>query len=141
MTSSMLLFSLLYISLPLLFCCFDPISIFFQTRPRVLQLTLIIGFGNGCTFLSCILTKVRKQTILLDSPFADWGEIIMDESVQRQIVQFNFLFKQYDDIYRSAAKKFDIPELALWILYALREKPDCWKLWARWGRSFCLSSL
>ena len=49
----------------------------------------------------------------------------MDESVQRQIVQFNFLFKQYDDIYRSAAKKFDMPELALWILYALREKPDC----------------
>ncbi len=30
----MLLFSLLYISLPLLFCCFDPISIFFQTRPN-----------------------------------------------------------------------------------------------------------
>ena len=44
----------------------------------------------------------------------------MGERVQRQIVQFNLLFKQYDDIYRSAAKKFDMPELALWILYVLR---------------------
>ena len=49
----------------------------------------------------------------------------MGERVQRQIVQFNLLFKQYDDIYRSAAKKFDMPELALWILYVLRGKPDC----------------
>lgn len=49
----------------------------------------------------------------------------MDHQILNQIVQFNLMFKQYDDIYRSAAKKFDIPELALWILYALREKPDC----------------
>ena len=49
----------------------------------------------------------------------------MDQKVQHQIVQFNLLFKRYDDIYRSAAKKFDMPELALWVLYALREKPDC----------------
>lgn len=49
----------------------------------------------------------------------------MDSSVQSQIIQFNFLFKRYDDIYRSTAKKFDIPELTLWILYTLREKPDC----------------
>lgn len=49
----------------------------------------------------------------------------MDNSVQRQIVQFNLLFKRYDDIYRSAAKKFDMPELSLWILYTLREKQDC----------------
>lgn len=49
----------------------------------------------------------------------------MDRSIQEQIVQFNRLFKRYDDIYRSAAKKFDMPELALWILYTLREKDEC----------------
>jgi len=50
---------------------------------------------------------------------------MMDGSIQSQIVQFNLLFKRYDDIYRRAAKQFDMPELTLWILYALREKPDC----------------
>lgn len=49
----------------------------------------------------------------------------MEKSVQEQIVRFNRLFKRYDDIYRSAAKKFDMPELALWILYTLREKDEC----------------
>ena len=49
----------------------------------------------------------------------------MEKSVQEQIVQFNRLFKRYDDIYRSAAKKFDMPELALWILYTLREQDEC----------------
>lgn len=49
----------------------------------------------------------------------------MDSNVQNQIVKFNCLFKQYDDIYRSVAKKFDMPELALWILYTLREKDKC----------------
>lgn len=49
----------------------------------------------------------------------------MNNKVQQQIVQFNLLFKQYDDLYRSAAQKFDMPELALWILYTLREKSNC----------------
>ena len=45
--------------------------------------------------------------------------------VQKQIIHFNRLFKQYDDIYRSAAKKFDMPELTLWILYVLCEQSQC----------------
>ncbi len=49
----------------------------------------------------------------------------MDNTVQNQIVQFNRLFKRYDDIYRRAAKNFDLPELALWILYVLRENNEC----------------
>lgn len=49
----------------------------------------------------------------------------MSSHVQDQIIQFNRLFKQYDDIYRSAAKKFDMPELTLWILYVLCEKSEC----------------
>lgn len=52
-------------------------------------------------------------------------ELVMHQKVQQQIVQFNLLFKRYGDIYRSTTKKFDMPDLALWILYALREKPDC----------------
>lgn len=46
----MLLFSLLYISLPLLFCCFDPISIFFQTRPNSFSY-LITGIRQYLSFL------------------------------------------------------------------------------------------
>lgn len=49
----------------------------------------------------------------------------MAEKIQDQIVQFNLLFKRYNDIYRSAAKEFDMPELALWIIYSLREKEEC----------------
>lgn len=49
----------------------------------------------------------------------------MTDCVQQQIIQFNLIFKRYDDIYRRAARKFDIPELALWILYVLRENPEC----------------
>lgn len=49
----------------------------------------------------------------------------MKNDVQNQIIKFNLLFKQYDDIYRSAARNFDMPELALWILYVLREKEKC----------------
>lgn len=49
----------------------------------------------------------------------------MAGNIQKQIVRFNFLFKQYDDMYRSAARKFDMPELVLWILYILREKDKC----------------
>ncbi len=49
----------------------------------------------------------------------------METDVQKQIIQFNLMFKSYDDIYRSAARKFDMPELTLWVLYALRERPDC----------------
>lgn len=49
----------------------------------------------------------------------------MESKVQAQIVQFNRTFKRYEDIYRQAARKFEIPELALWVLYALREQPGC----------------
>jgi len=49
----------------------------------------------------------------------------MKSKVQEQILQFNRIFKRYDDIYRQAARKFEIPELALWVLYALREQPGC----------------
>lgn len=49
----------------------------------------------------------------------------MKDHVQQQIIQFNRIFKRYDDIYRRAARKFDMPELALWILYVLREDPEC----------------
>lgn len=49
----------------------------------------------------------------------------MDNQVQNQIIQFNRLFKRYDGIYRRAAKNFDLPELALWILYVLRENKEC----------------
>lgn len=46
-------------------------------------------------------------------------------TVSEQIVQFNRLFIAYDELFRSAARRFDLPELSLWILYALREIPDC----------------
>lgn len=41
------------------------------------------------------------------------------------VVQLNRIFKRYDDIYRRAARKFNLPELSLWILYALRENAEC----------------
>lgn len=49
----------------------------------------------------------------------------METNVMSQIIRFNLLFKRYDDIYRKAARKFDMPELSLWILYVLRGNPVC----------------
>lgn len=49
----------------------------------------------------------------------------MENNVQQQIVQFNRIFKRYDDAYRKVARNFDMPELALWILYVVRENPVC----------------
>ncbi len=49
----------------------------------------------------------------------------MESDVQSQIVQFNRIFKRYDELYRKAARNFDMPELALWIVYAVRENPVC----------------
>lgn len=49
----------------------------------------------------------------------------MARTVQQQIVQFNRIFKRYDDAYRKAARYFDMPELSLWILYVMRENPLC----------------
>ena len=46
-------------------------------------------------------------------------------TLPEQITQFNRMFKSYDDIYRQAAHRFRLPELSLWILYVLREIPDC----------------
>ena len=48
----------------------------------------------------------------------------MNCDVQQQIIQFNRLFKRYVDIYRQAARNFDLPELSLGILYVLRENPE-----------------
>ncbi len=71
------------------------------------------------------LTNVRKQTIIAIIYFQAKGENNLKNNVQDQIIKFNRLFKQYDDIYRSAARNFNMPELALWILYVLREKSKC----------------
>ena len=49
----------------------------------------------------------------------------MEKHIPSQIIRFNLLFKRYDDIYRRAARQFDLPELSLWVLYVLRGNPVC----------------
>ena len=49
----------------------------------------------------------------------------MENNIQNQIVQFNRMYKAYDDIYQNAAKKFNMPKLALWIIYVLRQNSVC----------------
>lgn len=49
----------------------------------------------------------------------------MENNVQSQIVKFNRLFKSYDDIYCTAARKFDMPMLSLWIIYVVRGNEIC----------------
>ena len=49
----------------------------------------------------------------------------MRTDILSQIMKFNAIFKRYEGIYRAAARKFDIPELTLWILYVLREDTRC----------------
>lgn len=49
----------------------------------------------------------------------------MDRQVQQKVMSFNRMFRAYDGIYSTAARKFDIPELSLWIIYGIRQLPDC----------------
>lgn len=44
----------------------------------------------------------------------------MENNLEHQILKFNLLYKRYDYIYRSSARKFDMCELEFMILYALR---------------------
>lgn len=44
----------------------------------------------------------------------------MDSNINGQILKFNLLFKKYDYIYRRAARKFEMCELELLILYVMR---------------------
>ena len=53
----------------------------------------------------------------------------MKNNLEQQILEFNLLYKRYDNIYRRAARKFDMCELEFMILYVLRsfnpEKSRC----------------
>lgn len=49
----------------------------------------------------------------------------IENSIQNQIVQFNRMYKAYDDIYQNAAKKFNMPKLSLWVIYVLRQNSVC----------------
>lgn len=66
-----------------------------------------------------MLTFVRKRTIM-PGAYEQTGGIWMRE----QVIRFNRIFKQMDDLYRQAAKESGISECVLWILYFLRESDE-----------------
>ncbi len=43
----------------------------------------------------------------------------MNDSISRELMEYNSCFKEIDDTYRSAARLFAMPECRFWILYAL----------------------
>lgn len=42
-----------------------------------------------------------------------------DPATLQDLNRFNTIFKSLDDLYRGAARRFHLPECALWILYSL----------------------
>jgi len=44
---------------------------------------------------------------------------MIGEGIRRDLERFNMTFKASDDLYRTAAHRFSMPECALWILYSL----------------------
>ncbi|MCH5191433.1 MAG: winged helix DNA-binding protein [Oscillospiraceae bacterium] len=49
----------------------------------------------------------------------------MDKKVPNQILQFNQMYKEYNDIYQNAARNFDMPTVSFWLIYVLRQKTVC----------------
>ena len=49
----------------------------------------------------------------------------MEETIRRQMTEYNRLFKEEDGLYRAASRRLDLPETELWILYLLRLEGSC----------------
>ena len=49
----------------------------------------------------------------------------MKSIVPQQILQFNQMYKEYNDIYQQAARNFDMPTVSFWLIYVLRQKNVC----------------
>ena len=49
----------------------------------------------------------------------------MEESIRRQMTEYNRIFKEEDGLYREASRRLDLPETELWILYLLRLEGSC----------------
>lgn len=43
------------------------------------------------------------------------------QEIRRQLLQYNSLYKEMDDVYHSLARHYGISDCAFWILYMLRE--------------------
>ena len=40
----------------------------------------------------------------------------MEESIRRQMTEYNRIFKEEDGLYREVSRRLDLPETELWIL-------------------------
>ena len=49
----------------------------------------------------------------------------MEESIRRQMTEYNRIFKEEDGLYREVSRRLDLPETELWILYLLRLEGSC----------------
>lgn len=45
--------------------------------------------------------------------------------MNRQLVEFNYIYREIDQVYHNAAKEYGISDSMFWILYVLREKGSC----------------
>ena len=49
----------------------------------------------------------------------------MNKKVPNQILRFNRMYKEYNDVYQNAARNFDMPTVAFWLIYVLRQMGVC----------------
>lgn len=45
--------------------------------------------------------------------------------IPTQVLQFNQMYKEYNDIYQNAARNFEMPTVAFWLIYVLRQMGVC----------------
>jgi len=45
----------------------------------------------------------------------------MNQNIEKNLIKYNNLIKENDELYRDIAKIFGLPDCAFWILYVLRE--------------------
>lgn len=45
--------------------------------------------------------------------------------IPAQVLQFNQMYKEYNDIRQNAARHFGMPTLAFWLIYVLRQMGVC----------------
>lgn len=45
--------------------------------------------------------------------------------MNEEVMRFNSLLREYEEVYRDIARRYAMPELSLWVLYVLCRKADC----------------
>ncbi len=80
-------------------------------------------WGNPVFYAIKVLTNVCFRTILRKSENGLYGGLPMEDykRTKKNLVEYNGIIKENDELYRNAAKSVGLSDCSFWILYCLRD--------------------